>query len=73
MMKIASAKAIAEVIPQNVLSEDFVIPSVFDERVASSVSDAVALMAQSTSVARRRRRRGKNYEDDHYATRRIAR
>ena len=72
-MKIASAKAIADVIPQNVISEDFVIPSVFDERVASSVSDAVALMAQSTSVARRRRRRGRNFEDDHYATRRIAR
>ena len=73
-MKIAAAEAIANVIPPSVVSEDFIIPSVFDERVATAVSDAVATKAQETEVARRRRHRGRVDDDDaHYATRRVAR
>ena len=71
-MKIAAAEAIANVIPSSVVSEDFIIPSVFDERVATTVADAVATKAQETEVARRRRG-GVDDDDAHYATRRVAR
>ncbi|MDA0232485.1 MAG: NAD-dependent malic enzyme [Chloroflexi bacterium] len=71
-MKIAAAMAIAAVIPESVVSEDFIIPSVFDQNVAKNVADAVALKAQETGVARRRRRRPDDDDDTAYATRRIA-
>src|SRR3712207_9522691 len=41
-MKLAAADAIAGVIPREDLSEDYIIPSVFDERVAPAVAEAVA-------------------------------
>jgi malate dehydrogenase (oxaloacetate-decarboxylating) len=71
-MKIAAAQAIAGVIPENALSEDFIIPSVFDEQVAIRVAEAVANKAQETGVARRRRRRPNDDDDTAYATRRLA-
>jgi malate dehydrogenase (oxaloacetate-decarboxylating) len=52
-MKLAAAKAIAEVIPEDDLSEDYIIPSVFDERVAPAVAEAVAESAKETGMARR--------------------
>jgi malate dehydrogenase (oxaloacetate-decarboxylating) len=52
-MKLAAAKAIAGVIPADDLSEDYIIPSVFDERVAPAVAEAVAESAKKTGVARR--------------------
>ncbi len=57
-MKVAAASAIADVIPQRHLSEDFIIPSVFDRAVARNVARGVAKAAQDTGVARRRVRRG---------------
>jgi malate dehydrogenase (oxaloacetate-decarboxylating) len=57
-MKIAAAIAIAGVIPDSHISEDFIIPSVFDKNVAKRVSRGVAQVAQETGVARRRKRRG---------------
>jgi malate dehydrogenase (oxaloacetate-decarboxylating) len=57
-MKVAAAKAIAGVIPDSHISEDFIIPSVFDQNVAKRVSRGVSRMAQETGVARRRQRRG---------------
>ncbi|MBT5892775.1 MAG: NAD-dependent malic enzyme [Chloroflexi bacterium] len=57
-MKIAAAIAIAGVIPDSHISEDFIIPSVFDKNVAKRVSRGVARVAQETGVARRRQRRG---------------
>jgi malate dehydrogenase (oxaloacetate-decarboxylating) len=57
-MKIAAATAIAGVIPDSHISEDFIIPSVFDKNVAKRVSRGVARVAQETGVARRRQRRG---------------
>lgn len=57
-MKIAAATAIAGVIPDSHISEDFIIPSVFDKNVAKRVARGVARMAQETNVARRRQRRG---------------
>ncbi len=52
-MKLAAAGAIAGVIPQETLSEDYVVPSVFDERVAPAVAETVAQAATESGVARR--------------------
>jgi malate dehydrogenase (oxaloacetate-decarboxylating) len=52
-MKLAAAEAIAGVIPPEDLSEDYIIPSVFDERVAPAVAEAVANKARETGSARR--------------------
>ncbi len=40
-MKLAATEAIANVIPGERLSEDYIIPSVFDERVAPAVAETV--------------------------------
>jgi len=50
-MKMAAADALAAVVG-NDLSEDLVIPSVFDPRVAPAVADAVAEAARAGGVAR---------------------
>jgi len=52
-MKLTAANAMAAVIPEEDLSEDYVIPSVFDERVAPAVAEAVAEKAKETGTARR--------------------
>ena len=52
-MKLAAAEAIAGVIPEEDLSEDYIIPSVFDERVAPAVAEAVSETAKATGMARR--------------------
>jgi malate dehydrogenase (oxaloacetate-decarboxylating) len=52
-MKLAAARAIAGVIPEETLSEDYVVPSVFDERVAPAVAETVAQAAKESGVARR--------------------
>jgi malate dehydrogenase (oxaloacetate-decarboxylating) len=51
-MKLAAADAIAAVVGDD-LSEDCVIPSVFDERVGPAVAAAVAQAARRDGVARR--------------------
>ena len=53
-MKLAAAEAIAATIPESDLLDDYVIPSVFDRRVAKVVAQAVAKAAMDTGVARRR-------------------
>jgi len=55
-MKLAAAKAIAEIITEEELCGDYVIPSVFDRRVAKAVAQAVANAAQQTGVSRRKRK-----------------
>ncbi|MDP8950374.1 MAG: NAD-dependent malic enzyme [Actinomycetota bacterium] len=52
-MKLAAAEAIAGVIPEENLSEDYIIPSVFDERVAPAVAEAVGERAKESGMARR--------------------
>ena len=52
-MKLAAGEAIAGVIPEDDLSEDYIIPSVFDERVAPAVAEAVSEQAKETGMARR--------------------
>ena len=51
-MKIAASYAIASLISENELSRDKVIVPVFDERVASTVAEAVAKAARASGVAR---------------------
>lgn len=51
-MKLAAAHALAELIDENELSEDYIIPKPFDPRVAPAVAKAVAKAAMETGVAR---------------------
>ncbi|SDI38022.1 NAD(P)-dependent malic enzyme [Alteribacillus bidgolensis] len=52
-MKLAAAYTIASLIPEEELSEEYVIPGPFDPRVAPNVAAAVAQEAIATGVARR--------------------
>jgi malate dehydrogenase (oxaloacetate-decarboxylating) len=51
-MKIAAVHAIAGLIPDEELREDYIVPDVFDPRVAPAVAAAVAKAAMETRVAR---------------------
>jgi malate dehydrogenase (oxaloacetate-decarboxylating) len=52
-MKMAAARAIAGVIPGDVLAENYIIPSVLDKQVVPQVAQAVAQAARETGVARK--------------------
>ncbi len=52
-MKLAAAHAIASIVKDDELHADYIIPSVFDKRVAESVSRDVEEAAYRTGVARR--------------------
>ena len=51
-MKIAAARAIAAVIPEEELTAEYVIPDVFDKRVVAAVADAVAKEAVAEGINR---------------------
>jgi malate dehydrogenase (oxaloacetate-decarboxylating) len=51
-MKLAAAYAIAELVPDNDISDDFIIPRPFDLRIAPNVARKVAEAAIKTKVAR---------------------
>lgn len=51
-MKVAAAYALSEIIPDEELNEDYIIPKPFDPRVAPSVAKAVAKAAIESGVAR---------------------
>ena len=51
-MKVAAAKAIANIVTEEELSAEYIIPNPFDKRVAKAVADAVAQAARDTGVAR---------------------
>ena len=51
-MKMAAAKALASLIPESELSEDYIIPKAFDPRVCGAVAKAVADAARRSGVAR---------------------
>jgi malate dehydrogenase (oxaloacetate-decarboxylating) len=57
-MKLAAATAIANVVPESALSEDYIIPSVFDKEVVPRIAKAVAAAARETGVARRKSKVG---------------
>jgi malate dehydrogenase (oxaloacetate-decarboxylating) len=52
-MKVAAAEAIAGVIPEDELHEDYIIPSVFNRQVAPAVAAQVVRVAQQEGLARR--------------------
>ena len=51
-MKMAAAKALAELISDDELSADYIIPKAFDPRVGPAVAKAVAKAARESGVAR---------------------
>ena len=51
-MKVAAAKALSELVSDEDLSADYIIPAPFDKRVAPAVAKAVAEAAIKTGVAR---------------------
>jgi malate dehydrogenase (oxaloacetate-decarboxylating) len=51
-MKLAAAKGIAEVVTEEDLSEDYIIPSVFNRGVAPAVAEAVVEEAKRAGIAR---------------------
>ena len=51
-MKIAAAEALASLIADDELSEDYIIPQAFDKRVGPAVAKAVAEAARRSGVAR---------------------
>ena len=50
-MKMAAAQALADLISDEELSEDYIIPAAFDKRVGPAVAKAVAEAARRTGVA----------------------
>jgi len=54
-MKLAAAKAIAECISPAELSEEYIVPSVFNKQVVSRVARAVEAAAYASGVAQRKR------------------
>ena len=51
-MKLAAARALAELVGPEELSPDYIIPAAFDERVCPAVAKAVAEAARRTGAAR---------------------
>ena len=51
-MKVAAAHALAELISDDELNEDYIIPQAFDPRVGPAVAKAVAEAARKSGVAR---------------------
>jgi len=54
-IKRAAAEAIASMVDEKELSEDYIVPSIFDRKVVSAVASAVSKAAFKTGVARKER------------------
>ncbi|MHB1682668.1 MAG: malic enzyme-like NAD(P)-binding protein [Bacilli bacterium] len=52
-MKLAAARAIADIVTEDELNEQYIVPSVFNKRVGRAVSKAVVDAAVASGVARR--------------------
>ncbi len=52
-MKIAAAKALASIISDDELNENYIIPDAFDKRVAPAIAEAVANCAREQGIARK--------------------
>ncbi len=52
-MKLAASDALANLVLENQLGEEYIIPSIFDKRVVSAVATAVQEAAYKTKVARK--------------------
>jgi malate dehydrogenase (oxaloacetate-decarboxylating) len=55
-MKLAAAQALAAIVTAEELGEEYITPSMFDNRVVPSVAAAVSEAAISSGVARKRTR-----------------
>jgi malate dehydrogenase (oxaloacetate-decarboxylating) len=51
-MKLAAAKAIANLVTEKELNENYIIPDAFDMRVSESVANAVKQVAESSGIAK---------------------
>lgn len=51
-MKMAAAMALSQLVPEDELSPEYIIPEAFDPRVGKAVAEAVARAAKDTGVAR---------------------
>ena len=51
-MKMAAAQALANLIPDDELSAEYIIPKAFDPKVGPAVAKAVAQAARDSGVAR---------------------
>ncbi len=51
-MKIVAARAIADIVGEDELREDYIVPSVFNRDVAPAVADAVAAEARRIGADR---------------------
>jgi malate dehydrogenase (oxaloacetate-decarboxylating) len=56
-MKMAAAEAIAAAVRPSELTEEYIVPSVFDRGMFRDVAKAVSRAAESSGVARRKRAR----------------
>ena len=54
-MKVAAARALSACVSRSELSEEYIIPSVFNKNVAPAVAEGVVRAAHETAAARRRR------------------
>ncbi|MBI2844687.1 MAG: NAD-dependent malic enzyme [Armatimonadetes bacterium] len=61
-MVIAASQAIASVIRPDELHEDYIVPSVFDSRVAPAVARAVTRVAHASGLARRKPKAAKVFQ-----------
>ena len=55
-MLLAGAQALAGIIPEPALSEEYILPSVFDKQVVTQVAKAVSKAAIDSGVARRKKK-----------------
>ena len=53
-MKVAASLAIASLVSDNELNENYILPKAFDERIGKTVANAVAAAAIKTNVARKK-------------------
>ena len=51
-MKVAAAYAIAELVSDQELNAEYILPAAFDKRVKDAVANAVAEAAKKSGVAR---------------------
>jgi malate dehydrogenase (oxaloacetate-decarboxylating) len=54
-IKLAAARAIASIIDEKDLSEDYIVPSIFDRKVVTAVASAVMDAAHRSGVSRKER------------------
>lgn len=51
-MKLAAARAIADLVTDKELNENYIIPDAFEKRVSQVVANAVKMVAESTGIAK---------------------